>query len=59
MGADGARGMLKKKANPGRIYQSEKKSVVFNLPKEAIKIGRVDQVVPPTEFSRGSFRSTG
>jgi chemotaxis response regulator CheB len=49
MGADGASGMLEiEKAKPGRIVQNEKKSVVF--------VGPVDQVVPITEFSRGSFR---
>ncbi len=42
MRADGASGMLKmKKARPALMAQNEKKSVGFDLPKEAIKIGPV------------------
>lgn len=45
MGKDGAAGMLDmKKAGAVNIAQDEKSSVVFGMPKEAIKIGAVDHV---------------
>ncbi|SDU18241.1 protein-glutamate methylesterase/protein-glutamine glutaminase [Desulfobacula phenolica] len=45
MGKDGAAGMLEmKKAGAINIAQDEKSSVVFGMPKEAIKIGAVDHV---------------
>ncbi|CCK79961.1 protein-glutamate methylesterase/protein-glutamine glutaminase [Desulfobacula toluolica] len=45
MGKDGAAGMLDmKKAGAINIAQDEKSSVVFGMPKEAIKIGAVDHV---------------
>jgi two-component system chemotaxis response regulator CheB len=47
MGADGAKGMLKmKEAGARNIAQDEATSVVFGMPKEAIKSGAVDRVVP-------------
>ena len=46
MGSDGAEGLLDmKKAGAGTIAQDEKSSVVFGMPKEAIKLGAVDKVV--------------
>lgn len=47
MGADGAAGMsVMKSAGALNIAQDEKTSVVFGMPKEAIKIGAVDRVLP-------------
>jgi two-component system chemotaxis response regulator CheB len=47
MGDDGARGMLEmKQAGAMNIAQDEASCVVFGMPKEAIKAGGVDKVVP-------------
>lgn len=47
MGADGAEGMKEMKAmGAATIAQDEKSCVVFGMPKEAIKLGVVDRVVP-------------
>jgi len=47
MGDDGARGMLEmKQAGATTIAQDEETSVVFGMPKEAIKLGAVDKVLP-------------
>lgn len=47
MGADGAEGLLEmKRAGAKTIAQDEKTCVVFGMPKEAIKIGAADKVVP-------------
>lgn len=47
MGDDGARGMLEmKEAGAATIAQDEATSVVFGMPKEAIKRGAVDVVLP-------------
>jgi two-component system chemotaxis response regulator CheB len=47
MGADGAHGMLQmKRAGATTIAQDEKSCVVFGMPKEAIKLGAADRVVP-------------
>jgi two-component system chemotaxis response regulator CheB len=47
MGDDGAKGMLEmKQAGAATIAQDEKTSVVFGMPKEAIKLGGVDKVLP-------------
>jgi two-component system chemotaxis response regulator CheB len=47
MGADGAEGMLDmKKAGARTIAQDEASCVVFGMPKEAIALGGVDQVLP-------------
>ena len=47
MGADGARGMLEmKQAEAFNIAQDEFTSVVFGMPREAIALGAVDQVLP-------------
>lgn len=51
MGADGATGMLEmKKAGAKTIAQDEASCVVFGMPKEAIKIGAVDKVVPLSDI---------
>jgi two-component system, chemotaxis family, protein-glutamate methylesterase/glutaminase len=47
MGSDGAQGMLKlKRAGARTIAQDEASCVVFGMPREAIKVGAVDRVVP-------------
>lgn len=47
MGDDGARGMLEmKEAGARTIAQDEATSVVFGMPKEAIKLGCVEKVLP-------------
>ncbi|MHB1673428.1 MAG: protein-glutamate methylesterase/protein-glutamine glutaminase [Acidobacteriaceae bacterium] len=47
MGSDGAHGMLAmKKAGARTIAQDEASCVVFGMPKEAIRLGAVDRVLP-------------
>jgi two-component system chemotaxis response regulator CheB len=47
MGDDGARGLLEmKQAGATTIAQDEATSVVFGMPKEAIKLGAADKVLP-------------
>lgn len=47
MGDDGARGMLEmKQAGAMTIAQDEATCVVFGMPKEAIKLGGVDRILP-------------
>jgi two-component system chemotaxis response regulator CheB len=47
MGADGAAGMLEMKKTGARtIAQDENSCVVFGMPKEAIKLGGADKVLP-------------
>lgn len=47
MGSDGAEGMVHmKQAGAKNIAQDEQSCVVFGMPKEAIKTGAVDKVVP-------------
>ncbi len=47
MGDDGAKGLLEmKEAGASTIAQDEESSVVFGMPKEAIKLGAADQVLP-------------
>ena len=57
MGADGAEGLLDmKNAGAGTIAQDENSCVVFGMPKEAIKKGAADKVLPldqiPAEMIR-------
>lgn len=52
MGADGAKGMFNMhQAGAKTIAQSEETCVVFGMPKEAIKLGAVDSVVPLDDIS--------
>jgi two-component system chemotaxis response regulator CheB len=47
MGADGAQGMLKmKRAGARTVAQDEASCVVFGMPREAIRMGAVDHVLP-------------
>jgi two-component system chemotaxis response regulator CheB len=53
MGDDGARGMLEmKQAGALTIAQDEATCVVFGMPKEAIKLGGVDRVLPLQAVAR-------
>jgi two-component system chemotaxis response regulator CheB len=52
MGSDGAQGMLKmKRAGAKTIAQDEESCVVFGMPREAIKLGGVDRVVPLSQVA--------
>jgi two-component system chemotaxis response regulator CheB len=52
MGADGAEGLAAmKKAGAATIAQDEASSVVFGMPREAIKRGAVDRVLPVSEIA--------
>lgn len=52
MGIDGAKGLLAMKQNGANtIVQDEKTCVVFGMPKEAIKLKAVDEVVPLSKIS--------
>jgi len=47
MGDDGARGLLEmKEAGAKTVAQDEKSCVVFGMPKEAIKMGAADKILP-------------
>ena len=53
MGADGAQGLLEMKESGARTYaQDEASCVVFGMPKEAIKLGAVDKIVPLNHMTR-------
>ncbi|MDD5759158.1 MAG: chemotaxis response regulator protein-glutamate methylesterase [Desulfobulbaceae bacterium] len=57
MGKDGASGMLKmKQAGARTIAQDEKSCVVFGMPKEAIEMGGVDEIVPLSEVTNTILR---
>lgn len=52
MGADGAKGLLEmKEAGAKTVAQDEKSCVVFGMPKEAIKLGGVDKVLPLNDIA--------
>jgi two-component system, chemotaxis family, protein-glutamate methylesterase/glutaminase len=52
MGSDGVNGMLAmKKAGARTIAQDEETCVVFGMPKEAIKAGAVDRILPLSAIS--------
>jgi two-component system chemotaxis response regulator CheB len=53
MGADGATGLWEmKQAGARTIAQNEESCVVFGMPKEAIKKGGVDKIVPIEDIAR-------
>ena len=57
MGADGAAGMLEmKNVGAGTIAQDERTCVVFGMPKEAIKLGAVDKVLPLDQIAAEIIR---
>lgn len=52
MGSDGAQGMLAmKRAGARNLAQDEASSVVFGMPKEAIRVGAVDRILPLAAMS--------
>ena len=60
MGDDGARGMLEmKQAGAVTFAQDEATSVVFGMPKEAIKLDGVDKVLPLTLIARSILTHAG
>lgn len=57
MGDDGARGLLAmKQAGAHTIAQDEASCVVFGMPKEAIKLGAVDQILPLSQIAATVLR---
>jgi two-component system chemotaxis response regulator CheB len=57
MGADGAQGLLKmKNAGAETIAQDEKSCVVFGMPKEAIKAGAANDVVPLQDVAETALK---
>ncbi len=53
MGKDGAAGLeAMKKAGATTLVQDEKSSVVWGMPKEAIRLGAVDEVIPLQSISK-------
>lgn len=53
MGSDGARGLLEmRKAGARTIAQDEATCVIFGMPKEAIRLGAVEAVVPLEEIPK-------
>jgi two-component system chemotaxis response regulator CheB len=64
MGEDGVQGLVAIRAKGGKTFaQDEKSSIVYGMPKQAIKKGLVDYVASPTELSQllstGSVRYQG
>jgi len=57
MGGDGAQGLLEmKQAGARTIAQDEQSCVVFGMPKVAIQVGAVDQVLPLSQVAGEVFR---
>lgn len=52
MGADGAKGLLAMHTEGAHtIAQDEKSSIIFGMPREAIELGGVDEVLPLTQIA--------
>ena len=57
MGADGANGLLAMHSNGAyTIAQNEKSSVVFGMPKEAIELGAVDEILPISQIAQAILK---
>lgn len=57
MGKDGAQGLYNLKAQGAKtVVQDEKTSVVFGMPKEAIRLGAADKVLPIDEIPSFIFK---
>jgi len=57
MGADGAQGLLKmKEAGARTMAQDEKSCIIFGMPKEAIKLGAAEKVVPLDKIARTTLQ---
>lgn len=58
MGADGAAGMKEMKdAGADTFAQDEDSCVVFGMPKEAIKLGAADHILPLTQLAPAALRA--
>lgn len=58
MGTDGAKGLLAMNRNGAyTIAQDEASCVVFGMPREAIKIGAVDEVLPLSQITHGIVKA--
>ncbi len=52
MGGDGAQGLLEmREAGAGTIAQDEDTSVVWGMPREAVRVGAVDRILPLGRFA--------
>jgi two-component system chemotaxis response regulator CheB len=57
MGSDGARGLLEmKRAGAATVAQDEASSAVFGMPRAAIELGAVDEVLPLDEIAAAMVR---
>jgi len=57
MGSDGAQGLLKmKEAGARTMAQDEKSCIIFGMPKEAIKLGAAEKVIPLDKIARTTLR---
>ena len=60
MGADGAKGLLAlKKIGAATMAQDEATCVVYGMPKEAVKLGAADRVLPIGEIAQGLMSLIG
>jgi two-component system chemotaxis response regulator CheB len=60
MGGDGAEGLLEmKRAGAATLAQDEESCVVFGMPKEAITLGAVDDVVPLQRIPSAILKKVG
>lgn len=60
MGADGAKGMLAmRRGGAYNLAQDEDSCVVFGMPREAIKVGAVDEVLPLAMIPRAIVAALG
>ncbi len=58
MGTDGAKGLLAmNRSGAYTIAQDEASCVVFGMPREAIKIGAVDEVLPLSQVTQGIIKA--
>lgn len=56
MGADGALGLLKmREAGARTVVQDEKSCIIFGMPKEAIKLGAAEKVVPLKNITQAAL----
>jgi two-component system chemotaxis response regulator CheB len=59
MGSDGAAGMLElKRAGTRTIAQDEQSCVVFGMPREAIRLGGIDQILPLNRIAAAILAAT-
>jgi two-component system, chemotaxis family, protein-glutamate methylesterase/glutaminase len=57
MGADGAQGLLRmKNAGAKTIAQNEESCVVYGMPREAVKLGAADQIIPLAAIPRSILK---